>query len=103
MPATSSTTPDGTISSSAASEAVQAGPALVAAAAVYVLGEVVVAAAWDQRQYSYAQDYVNFLGSPFAGTFQGVLISSPLWWLMSVAWVLTGALIAAAALALSRP
>lgn len=80
-----------------------AGPALIAAAAVNVTAEAVVAAAWDQRAYSYTQDYVNFLGSPFAGTFQGVAISSPLWWLMTAAWILTGALVAAAALALAQP
>ena len=109
MPATSSTSKGDTASSSvipqtSAGRAVArwAGPALVAAAVVNVLAEAVVAAAWDQRGYSYAQDYVNFLGSPFAGTFQGIVISSPLWWLMTTAWILTGALVAAAALALAR-
>jgi len=84
-----------------------AGPALLAAAAVNVIAEAVVASAWNQRPYSYVQDYVNFLGSPFAGTFTStlgsVVISSPLWWLMSTAWIITGVLIAAAALALRAP
>src|SRR5690349_2870497 len=78
------------------------GTSLVAAAAINVIAEAVVAGAWDRRAYSYVEDYVNFLGSPFAGDFQGVTISSPLWWLMSIAWILTGALIAAAGIGLSR-
>src|SRR4051812_30797079 len=79
-----------------------AGPALIAAVLVDLIAEAIVAAAWDRRPYSYIDDYVNFLGSPFAGEFRDVLISSPLWWLMSVAWIVAGALIAAAAIALSR-
>jgi hypothetical protein len=79
-----------------------AGPALIAAALVYLIAEAIVARAWDQRPYSYVDDYVSFLGSPFAGEFGGVLISSPLWWLMSIAWVVAGALVAAASIALSR-
>ena len=77
-------------------------PALIAAAAVNVIAEAVVASAWDRRPYSYVEDYVNFLGSPFAGDLQGVTISSPLWWLMSIAWIVTGTLIAAAGISLSR-
>ena len=79
-----------------------AGPALIAAALLTVFAEAVVAGAWDRRPYSYVDDYVNFLGSPFAGEFRGVLISSPLWWLMSAAWIVSGILIAAATTALGR-
>jgi hypothetical membrane protein len=79
-----------------------AGPALVAAAVVNVTAEAIVATAWDQRPYSYIDDYVNFLGSPFTGEFRGILISSPLWWLMSAAWIISGTLIATASIALSR-
>jgi hypothetical protein len=79
-----------------------AGVALIAAVLTSVIAEAVVAAAWDQRPYSYIEDYVNFLGSPFTGEFQGILISSPLWWLMSIAWIVAGALVAAASIILSR-
>jgi hypothetical membrane protein len=74
----------------------------VAAVLVDLIAEAVVAAAWDRRPYSYLDDYVNFLGNPFVGEFRGFLISSPLWWLMSIAWIVSGALVAAASVALSR-
>lgn len=79
-----------------------AGFALIAAFLTSVIAEAVVAAAWDRRPYSYIDDYVNFLGSPFAGEFEGILISSPLWWLMSIAWIVAGALVAATSIILSR-
>jgi hypothetical membrane protein len=79
-----------------------AGPALVAAVLIDLIAEAVVAAAWDRRPYSYVDDYVNFLGSPFTGEFRGYLISSPRWWLMSLAWIVAGTLIAAASIALGR-
>ena len=78
------------------------GLALVAAVLVDLIAEAIVAAAWDRRPYSYIDDYVNFLGNPFVGEFRGFLISSPLWWLMSIAWIVSGALVAAASVALSR-
>jgi hypothetical membrane protein len=80
----------------------RAGIALVAAVLISLIAEAIVAAAWDRRPYSYLEDYVNFLGSPFTGEFRGFLISSPLWWLMSIAWILSGTLVAAASIALSR-
>lgn len=76
------------------------GAALVLAVAVNVTCEAVVAAAWNVRPYSYANDYVNFLGSPFVGDFRGYVISSPLWLLMSVAWIVSGLLVAAAGIRL---
>jgi hypothetical membrane protein len=79
-----------------------AGFALVAAVLVELIAEAGVAAAWDRRPYSYLEDYVNFLGNPFVGEFDGFLISSPLWWLMGTAWIVSGALVAAAGIALSR-
>ncbi|GAA3273563.1 DUF998 domain-containing protein [Dactylosporangium vinaceum] len=79
-----------------------AGPALIAAVLTSLVTEAIVAAAWDRHPYSYTEDYVNFLGSPFVGEFRGFLISSPLWWLMSIAWVVSGTLVAAASIALSR-
>lgn len=78
------------------------GAVLAGAAILNVAAEAIVASAWDVRGYSYVADYVNFLGSPFAGEFEGVTISSPLWWLMSAAWIATGVLIAAASIGLSR-
>ena len=57
-----------------------------------------VAAAWDVRPYSYADDYVNFLGSRFVGEFAGFTISSPRWLLMDVGWVAAGVLVAGLAL-----
>jgi hypothetical protein len=78
------------------------GLALVAAVLVDLIAEAIVAAAWDLRPYSYVEDYVNFLGNPFVGEFRGYLISSPLWWLMSIAWIASGTLVAAASIALSR-
>lgn len=78
------------------------GAALAGAAIVNVAAEAVVASNWDVRGYSYVADYVTFLGSPFVGEFEGVTISSPLWWLMSAAWIATGVLIAAASMGLSR-
>lgn len=74
------------------------GIALTAAAIVNVAAEAITAAAWDRRPYSYADDYVNFLGSPFAGTFQGVEISSPIWFVMTSGWILCAVLIAAASI-----
>ncbi|MEO7898213.1 MAG: DUF998 domain-containing protein [Pseudolysinimonas sp.] len=79
-----------------------AGPALIAAVLVSLIAEAIVATAWDQRPYSYVDDYVNFLGSPFTGEFRGILISSPLWWLMSIAWIISGTLVAAATIAIGR-
>ena len=67
-----------------------------------MVAEAVVASAWNRRSCSYVEDYVAFLGSSCTGVFQGITISSPLWWLMVSAWVLTGALIAAASIGLSR-
>jgi hypothetical protein len=79
-----------------------AGAALAGAAVIYLSVEAIVATAWDRRPYSYVDDYVNFLGSRYAGEFREYTISSPLWWLMGLAWILTGALIAAAVITLSR-
>jgi Protein of unknown function (DUF998) len=79
-----------------------AGAALIAAALTSLVVEAIVAAAWDLRPYSYIDDYVNFLGSPFVGEFEDILISSPLWWLMSIAWIVSGMLVAAASIALGR-
>jgi hypothetical protein len=78
------------------------GPALIAAVLISLITEAVVAGAWDQRPYSYINDYVNFLGSPSTGQFREFFISSPLWWLMSIAWITSGALVAAATISLSR-
>ncbi|MFI5842964.1 DUF998 domain-containing protein [Catenuloplanes sp. NPDC051500] len=80
----------------------RAGIALITAALVSLIGEAVVAAAWDRRAYSYVDDYINFLGSRYAGDFQGILISSPLWWLMSLAWIVAGTLVAVACIVLGR-
>jgi uncharacterized protein DUF998 len=79
-----------------------AGLALIAAVLTSLVTEAIVAAAWDRRPYSYSEDYVNFLGSPFVGEFRGFFISSPLWWLMTIAWIVSGMLVAAASIALSR-
>jgi hypothetical protein len=78
------------------------GPTLITAVLINLITEAIVATAWDQRPYSYIEDYVNFLGSPFVGEVRGFFISSPLWWLMSIAWVVSGTLVAAASGALSR-
>jgi hypothetical membrane protein len=78
------------------------GIVLVAAAVVYLAVEAVVAAAWKVRQYSYIDDYVNFLGSPFDDEFRGYVISSPLWFLMTAAWIVCGVLIAVAGVRLGR-
>jgi hypothetical protein len=78
------------------------GPVLVVAVLVNAACEAVVAAAWDVRPYSYVDDYINFLGSPFVGDFQGFAISSPLWFVMSAAWIVSGVLVAAAGIRLSR-
>ena len=72
------------------------GAALLLAAVGFVVVEAVVAAAWDVRPYSYADDYVNFLGSRFVGEFAGFTIASPRWLLMDVGWVAAGVLVAAA-------
>lgn len=77
------------------------GAALLLAGVGFLVVEAVVAAAWDVRPYSYADDYVNFLGSRFVGEFGGYAISSPRWLLMDVGWVVTGLLVAAAALRLA--
>lgn len=97
-----STTMSSTTSTSTRVIARWAGPALVATALVYLIAEAIIAHAWDQRPYSYIDDYVSFLGSPFVGEFDGVVISSPLWWLMTIAWIVAGTLVASASIALSR-
>jgi hypothetical protein len=79
------------------------GAALALAAFGFLLTEAIVAAAWDVRPYSYADDYVNFLGSRFVGEFAGYAISSPLWLLMDIGWVVSGLLIAGAAVRLAAP
>jgi len=89
-------------SPSASRRARWVGGALAGAAVISVAAEAVVASAWDRRSYSYVNDYVNFLGSRFTGVFEGIEISSPLWWVMSAAWVVSGALIATASIGLSR-
>jgi len=76
--------------------------ALILGALVTIVAEAVTASAWDLRPYSYADDYVNFLGSPFVGEFHGITISSPLWPVMSAGWIVSGLLIAAAGVQLSR-
>jgi hypothetical membrane protein len=78
------------------------GPVLVVAVLVNATCEAIVAAAWDVRPYSYVDDYINFLGSPFVGDFQGFVISSPLWFVMSAAWIVSGVLVAVAGIRLSR-
>ena len=78
------------------------GVALIAAAVVTVVAEAIAASAWTIRPYSYADDYVNFLGAPFTGEFEGIVISSPLWFVMSAGWIVSGLLIAAAGLRLAR-
>lgn len=77
------------------------GVALVLASVGSLVVEAVVAAGWDVRPYSYADDYVNFLGSRFAGDFAGYRISSPRWLLMDGSWVAAGVLVAAASTALA--
>jgi len=76
------------------------GLALIVGALVTIAAEAIAASAWNLRPYSYADDYVNFLGSPFVGTFEGIVISSPLWMVMSIGWVLSGILIAMGAIRL---
>ena len=76
--------------------------ALITGAVVTVVAEAITASAWNLRPYSYADDYVNFLGSPFVGEFHGITISSPLWLVMSLGWIISGVLIAAAGIRLSR-
>lgn len=78
-----------------------AGVALIAGAVVTVVAEAITASAWNLRPYSYANDYVNFLGAPFVGKFEDITISSPLWLLMSIGWIVSGLLIAAAGVRLS--
>jgi len=78
------------------------GIALIAGAVVTIAAEAITASAWDLRPYSYADDYVNFLGSPFVGEFEGITISSPLWLVMSIGWIVSGLLIALAGIQLSR-
>ena len=73
------------------------GVALLVASVGFLVVEAVVAAGWDVRPYSYADDYVNFLGSRFVGEFEGYTISSPRWLLMDVGWIGSGVLVAAAA------
>ncbi len=85
-----------TPSSGAARPPRWAGAALLLASAGFLVVEAVVAAGWDVRPYSYADDYVNFLGSRFVGDFEGYAISSPRWLLMDVGWVASGVLVAAA-------
>jgi len=78
------------------------GLALIAGAIVTVAAEAISASAWTVRPYSYAADYINFLGAPFTGTFDGIVIASPLWFVMSTGWILSGLLIGAAGFRLSR-
>jgi hypothetical membrane protein len=77
------------------------GVALLVASVGFLVVEAVVAAGWDVRPYSYADDYVNFLGSRYVGEFEGYAISSPRWLLMDVGWVGSGVLVAAASIRLA--
>ena len=77
------------------------GAALLLASVGFLVVEAVVAAGWDVRPYSYADDYVNFLGSRFVGTLEGYAISSPRWLLMDVGWIGSGVLVAAASVRLA--
>ena len=76
--------------------------ALILGAVVTIVAEAVAASAWNLRPYSYADDYVNFLGSPFVGEFEGITISSPLWLVMTLGWIVSGVVIAAAGIRLRR-
>jgi hypothetical membrane protein len=102
MTAAPTISPTSLPSTSAAPRVRWMGAALAGAAVITVAAEAVVASAWDQRGYSYIDDYVNFLGSRFSGVFEDIEISSPLWWVMSAAWIVSGALIATASVGLSR-
>ena len=77
------------------------GASLAAAGLVNVAAEAITASAWNVRPYSYVQDYVNFLGSPFTGVFQDIQISSPLWFVMTSGWIVTALLIAIAGIGIS--
>ena len=75
--------------------------AFILGAVITIAAEAVTASAWNLRPYSYADDYVNFLGSPFVGVFEGITISSPLWPVMTAGWIVSGLLVAVAGIRLS--
>jgi hypothetical membrane protein len=73
-----------------------AGAVWIAAAVVYLVAEVVTAAAFPG--YSYATNYISDLGVPEVGTFQGRAIDSPRHRVMNAAFVVSGILYLVAAM-----
>ncbi|WP_432832470.1 DUF998 domain-containing protein [Dactylosporangium sp. CA-092794] len=73
-----------------------AGAALAAAGGGILIAEAVTASAWTDPHYSYMRNYISDLEVRGPIVFQDNLVHSPLWILMSAAYVLNGALVAAA-------
>ncbi len=80
-----------------------AGVALVAAAVIYVLAELVSALAWTHPPYSYANDYISDLGVPGPSEFfLNHIINSPAAWVMNAGFIVNGILVLLAGVLLLR-
>ncbi|NYJ76309.1 hypothetical protein HNR15_003272 [Allobranchiibius huperziae] len=81
---------------------VSAGAGLVLGAVASAVVEAVVANGWHRPPYSYVDDKVAYLGSPYCGNYEGHAVCSPDWKAMLVTWLANGLLVLGAGLVLGR-
>ena len=67
-----------------------AGALLVAGPAIFLLAEIIAAAAWTDPPYSYTYDFISNLGVHGPSTLFGQYMYSPLAWLMNAAFSVFG-------------
>jgi hypothetical membrane protein len=80
-----------------------AGGALALAGGGFLIAEAVSAAAWKTPEYSYLKNFISDLEVAGPVTVAGNLLHSPLWLVMSAAFVVNGLLVTAALLILGAP
>lgn len=66
------------------------GLALIVGAIASVVVEAIVAAGWKSPGYSYINDKIAYLGSPYCGRYEGQFVCSPHWQVMEVTWLING-------------
>ena len=79
-----------------------AGLVLVIGAVASVVVEAIAAAAWDNPAYSYIDDKIAYLGSPYCGPYEDEVVCSPDWLAMLEAWLTNGLFVLVAGLVLGR-
>jgi hypothetical protein len=80
-----------------------AGAALAVAGGGIFIAEAITALAWSSPRYSYVSDFISDLEVRGPVLFQGHTVDSPLWLLMSVAYVVNGMLAAIATVLVLGP